>query len=83
MSIENIPGVGTVVTGSSIEIFAMRSVIGRLQLETHGIRFKEPTLKYARESWKLRAKTRSAAIRELQGLINEQLKRELSKEKDS
>lgn len=64
MPIESYPG-GTVITGEAIRWFQLRSLIGRLELEMKGIRFRVSSLTVAKRTTGLRTNDRNKHIAKL------------------
>lgn len=64
-------------TPDGIEHFRMCQYIARLKLETStGLHFRLPTLKYAREAYGLKSRTKKDALEELLTLYKERYGRE-------
>ena len=59
---------GTVFTGSGIELFALRSVIGMLRLEMKGMKSRVPVLKRAKEKYGVKG-NRAAVLKQLEELF--------------
>lgn len=60
-----------IAEADEMERLAMAQCIGRLKMELIGIAFRQPTLQLARQRWPLAARTKKAALAELEALFEQ------------